>query len=56
MIGLILIVVFFVVIIASGVYCHLLAKKRGLKKPAFWGVLGFVCGPMVIPFVYWAKD
>jgi hypothetical protein len=37
--------------IVSGVICHLIAKRRGLK-PVFWGVMGVLFGPLAIPFVF----
>jgi len=39
-----------VLLLASGVVCHLLAKHRG-ANPVLWGVLGVVLGPVAIPFV-----
>ncbi len=38
----------------SAFVCHHLAGKRGLK-PVFWGVLGFLFGPLVILVVLFAK-
>ena len=40
--------------IASIFACHYIAKSRG-AKPAFWGVLGAVFGPLAIPFALMAK-
>ena len=33
------------------VYCHLVARRRGLKAP-FWGAMGLLFGPLAIPFVH----
>lgn len=29
--------------------CHFVAKRKG-KKPVFWGLMGAIFGPLVIPF------
>jgi hypothetical protein len=34
--------------------CHFLAKRRG-AKPVFWGFMGFLFGPLAIPFVLLAR-
>jgi len=33
---------------------HMLAKKKGLN-PVFWGVMGGLFGPLIIPFLLLAK-
>jgi hypothetical protein len=47
-------IVMAVVISASVMSCHLIAKRRG-RNPAFWGVMGAIFGPLAIPFVYLKK-
>jgi len=42
------------IILASGLICHQLAKHRG-AQPVFWGVMGIVFGPLAIPFVFLAR-
>lgn len=34
-----------------GFICHSTAKNRG-ANPVLWGTLGFVFGPLAIPFVF----
>jgi len=45
---------FFAIIAVSAIVAAVIAKKRGLN-PIFWSVMGLICGPLVIPFVFWAK-
>jgi hypothetical protein len=33
---------------------HVMARKRGLK-PVFWGVMGGLLGPLVIPLIFLTK-
>lgn len=33
---------------------YLIAAKRGARK-GFWAVMGFLFGPLAIPFVFFAK-
>lgn len=40
--------------IVSVFVCHYIAKSRG-AKPAFWGVLGAIFGPLAIPFAFMVK-
>lgn len=40
-----------VITVASAIICHTIAKRRG-NKPTFWGVMGALFGPLVIPFIY----
>lgn len=44
----------FFVIASSMIWCHIVAKRRGLKA-VFWGVMGLLFGPLAIPFVYLVK-
>ena len=37
------------VMVVSGVLCHFIAKRHR-ANPVFWGVMGFVFGPLAIPF------
>jgi len=46
------IAVFVLILIASAVICHFVAKRKG-KRPVFWGVMGGVFGPLAIPFVFY---
>ena len=46
--------IIFMVFIVSAVICHFVAKNRG-ANPVFWGVMGAVCGPLAIPFVFLSK-
>ena len=48
------IAVVLLVLLASVVICHAIAKKRG-ANPVFWGVMGAIFGPLAIPFVFMAK-
>lgn len=43
-----------VVSLISALICHNLAYRRGLK-PLFWGLMGFLFGPLVILVVLLAK-
>lgn len=38
------------VAVACAVACHLIAKRRG-ANPVLWGVMGFLFGPLALPFV-----
>ena len=40
--------------ILSVFICHYIAKQRG-AKPVFWGFVGFVFGPLAIPFVFLSR-
>lgn len=42
-----------VYIVSSGI-CNFVVKSKG-KNPVFWGVIGGVLGPLVIPFVFLSK-
>lgn len=42
------------VTLASVVACHWIAASRG-GNAVFWGVMGFVFGPLAIPFAFKAK-
>lgn len=44
-----------VVILASILACHAIAKRRG-SNPVFWGVMGAVFGPLAIPFAFMSKS
>ena len=37
------------VLLASVVACHAIAKRRG-RNPVFWGLMGLLFGPLAIPF------
>lgn len=45
--------VFFLILIASAAACHSIARKRGVS-PVFWGSMGFVFGPLAVPFVFFS--
>ena len=34
--------------------CHYIARKRG-AEPVFWGVMGFLFGPLAIPFAFLSR-
>ena len=40
--------------IASIVACHWIAASRG-GNAVFWGTMGFLFGPLAIPFAFMAK-
>ena len=40
--------------ILSVFLCHYIAKHRG-AKPVFWGLMGFLFGPLAIPFVFLSR-
>jgi uncharacterized membrane protein len=42
------------VTLASIVICHWVAASRG-GNAVFWGTMGFVFGPLAIPFAFKAK-
>jgi hypothetical protein len=42
------------VLLASIVACHQIAKGRG-ANPVFWGLMGALFGPLAIPFAYMSK-
>jgi hypothetical protein len=42
------------VLLASVVACHAIAKRRG-GNPVFWGVMGLLLGPLAIPFALLAR-
>jgi hypothetical protein len=42
------------VLLASVVACHAIAKRRG-SNPVFWGVMGLLFGPLAIPFALLAR-
>ena len=48
------IVIIILILLASALICHQLAKRRG-AQPVFWGVMGIVFGPLAIPFVFLAR-
>lgn len=48
------IVIIALIVLASGLICHQLARHRG-AQPVFWGVMGIVFGPLAIPFVFLAR-
>ncbi len=33
---------------------HMLARRKGLN-PVFWGVMGGLFGPLILPFLFLAK-
>ena len=49
------VIVVVLIILASAVACHYLAKRRGANA-VFWGVMGLVFGPLAIPFVFLAAS
>ena len=40
--------------LASIVACHMIAASRG-GNAVFWGTMGFLFGPIAIPFAFRAK-
>jgi hypothetical protein len=48
------IVVIALLLLASVVACHAIAKRRG-GNPVFWGVMGLLFGPLAIPFALLAR-
>ncbi len=42
------------VTLVSIVSCHMIAASRG-GNAVFWGVMGFLFGPLAIPFAFRAK-
>jgi len=46
--------IFIFVFIASGFFCHYMAKRRK-SNAVFWGVMGVLFGPLAIPFVFMSK-
>ena len=48
------IVILMSIVFVSAVVCHLVAKTRGANA-VFWGVMGFIFGPLAIPFVFLSK-
>lgn len=42
-------------LVGSALICHNIALARG-AKPVSWGVLGFIFGPLAIPFVFMTKN
>lgn len=48
------IAVLVLVTLASIVACHWIAASRG-GNGVFWGVMGFLFGPLAIPFAFKAK-
>jgi hypothetical protein len=45
------ILVMALVLLASVVACHAIAKRRG-GNPVFWCVMGLLFGPFAIPFAF----
>jgi len=41
-------------LLASVVACHAIAKWRG-GNPVFWGAMGLLFGPFAIPFAFLAR-
>lgn len=41
-------------LLASVVACHAIAKRRG-GTPVFWGLMGLLFGPLAIPFAFLAR-
>ena len=39
---------------ACSAVCYAVAKKRGAKT-AYWALMGFLLGPLAIPFVFFSK-
>jgi len=42
------------VLLASVVACHAIAKRRGVN-PVFWGLMGLLFGPLAIPCALLAR-
>lgn len=49
-----IVIIMFVIAVASVIVCHMIAKKRG-SNPIFWGVMGGVFGPLAIPLIFLSK-
>lgn len=43
-----------IVIVASALICHTIAKNRGANA-VFWTVMGAIFGPLAIPFAFLSK-
>ena len=39
-----------IICVLCAVFCHRAAQKKG-HPPVFWGVMGFLFGPLALPFV-----
>ena len=48
------IAILLLVTVASIVFCHQVAKRRG-ANPVFWGVMAVIFGPLAIPFVFLSR-
>ena len=48
------IAILIIVVIASAVSCHRIAKNRH-GNAVFWGVMGALFGPFAIPFAFLSK-
>ena len=48
------IVLIALVLLASVIACHAIAKRRG-GNPVFWGVMGLLFGPLAIAFALLAR-
>ena len=51
----ILVAILVVVFILSGIICYQIAKTRGANA-VFWSAMGVAFGPLVIPFVFFARS
>jgi hypothetical protein len=41
--------------IACAIVCHIVADRRG-ANPVFWSIMGFLFGPLALPFVFLAGE
>jgi hypothetical protein len=49
-----LLIVLIVATLLSVVACHVIARSRG-GNGVYWGIMGFLFGPLAIPFAFLAK-
>ena len=48
------IAILILIMVAFAAICHFIAKWRG-GKPSFYGALGFMFGPLAIPFALFPR-
>jgi hypothetical protein len=54
LINILAISILLLIMLAFAVICHFIAKWRG-GKPSFYGALGFMFGPLAIPFALFPR-
>ena len=48
-------IVLFLLIVASAVLCHYIAKSRD-GNARYWGFMGALFGPLAVPFAFFARS